>query len=353
MRGSLYCALMLGAASVLLGALPSQAAPPSPPPALPANVTLLSDIGERPAFSPDSLKVAFVNHEFGDAYEMDLETGEVRNLTGNIAHMGITRVQYLPNGDYLITTPRFRGAAARFQSELWVLDRSLRKPLQPLGVTAFEGTAVSRFAPRLAWVAVSDDFHYPVPGPDGHWGFPAPNKSEYMAINVADIVWKDGKAQLTNRREVLRSPAGQCYLESQDFRNEDRELVYTCYETRGGEITRMPTLGLDLRTGKTTVFRDQADEVNEPEGVFPDGHATLTECKPMHSEKPVPLELCRLGLTENSTDYRKVTHFTETSDYGASNGVISPDGKLMAFQLARANGVAGQGFGIMLMRLDR
>ncbi|WP_156678017.1 hypothetical protein [Sphingomonas profundi] len=319
---------------------------------LPPNVSKLSDIGERAAFSPDSRKVAFVNHEFGDAYEIDLASGDVRNLTGHLPHMGITRVQYLPSGDYLITAPRYSGKDARFRAELWVLDKGLRRPLQPLGVNAFEGTAVSRLTPRIAWVSISPKFHLPGPGPNGAYGMPPATADDAMMIEVADIEYGGGRPKLTNRREVLRVPSQKCYLEVQDFREQDKSLVYSCYGiVPYGGLARTPTLGVDIASGRITTFRDDPREINEPEGIFPDGKATLTECKPVPSDKPV--ELCRLGLTEKSTDYRRLTSFSDHSAYGASNGVISPDGRLMAFQLARSDGAAGQGFGLMLMQLER
>ena len=320
-------------------------------PELPSNVSVLSAIGERAVFSGDSTRVAFVDREFGNAYEIELATGHVRNLTGHLPHVGITRVQYLANGDYLITAPRFEGPDARWRSELWVLDKNLKTPLQPLGVQAFEGVAVSRIANRIAWVSTSEHFQFPTRGPNNYYGFPAPTDDDEMFIETAEIAMQAGKPVLLNRKTAASAKSSKCYMESQDFYANDSRLVYSCYEVaeQYGPATRMPVLSLDLASGKTTVIRDVRSETNEPEGVFPDGSAVLTECRELGSEKP--LELCKVGLTENSKDYSRLTHFTDTSDFGASNGVISPDGKYMAFQLARKGGLPGQGFGLLLMRL--
>ncbi|RYE58277.1 MAG: hypothetical protein EOP18_01445, partial [Rhizobiaceae bacterium] len=66
----------------------------------------LSSFGGRAAFSPDGRKIAFVGKTYGDAYEIDIATRKLRNLTHGIPHQGIMRIQYLPNGDFLVTAPR-------------------------------------------------------------------------------------------------------------------------------------------------------------------------------------------------------------------------------------------------------
>ena len=43
--------------------------------------TMLSAFGERAAFSPNGTRIAFVGKSYGDAYEIELATGHVRNLT--------------------------------------------------------------------------------------------------------------------------------------------------------------------------------------------------------------------------------------------------------------------------------
>ena len=46
-----------------------------------------------------------------------------------------------------------------------------------------------------------------------------------------------------------------------------------------------------------------------------------------------------------------MTRWGDTSGYKASNPVVSPDGKRIAFQSARSNEPAGVGHGIFLMEL--
>jgi hypothetical protein len=43
-----------------------------------------------------------------------------------------------------------------------------------------------------------------------------------------------------------------------------------------------------------------------------------------------------------------MTHFNDYEGWKASNPVISTDGKLMAFQVARSSDPAGVGYGLLL-----
>src|SRR3954454_2850226 len=79
--------------------------PPSPltdPAAdLPWNIRQLTTNGARAAFSPGGGRLAYMDKEFGNAWEINLKTGAKRELTGGFKHAGFLRVQYLQNGDYL------------------------------------------------------------------------------------------------------------------------------------------------------------------------------------------------------------------------------------------------------------
>lgn len=45
--------------------------------------TRLSAFGEHPAYSLDGKRIAFIGKSYGDAFEIELATGKVRNLTVN------------------------------------------------------------------------------------------------------------------------------------------------------------------------------------------------------------------------------------------------------------------------------
>ena len=44
----------------------------------------LLDYGERPYWSADGTRIAFIEQNYGDACEIDLETRQVRNLTRDL-----------------------------------------------------------------------------------------------------------------------------------------------------------------------------------------------------------------------------------------------------------------------------
>lgn len=116
---------------------------------------MLVPFGGRAAFSPDGKRIAFVGKTYGDAFELDIASGKLRNLTSTFPHQGIMRIQYLPTGDFLVTAPRVQfGPNTRAHLEMWVLRKDLARGLEPLGETVFEGIAVSRRRNLIAWTTI-------------------------------------------------------------------------------------------------------------------------------------------------------------------------------------------------------
>jgi len=298
----------------------------------------LSWFGERPAFSPDGKRVAFVSKPFGDAYEIDLATMKVRNLTAHVPHQGILRVQYLHNGDYLITAPRvYAGPETRFKdAELWVLDKGLERGLSPLDQIVMEGVAVSRLADRIAFTEL-------------------PGASKDTQFYTADIVYERGVPKLANKRHVARDVG--CTGETQDFRNADREITYTCYgRAQEGRGAQAGVYGVEIASGHVVRYRDMPDEYNEVEGVAPDGSWTAVECAPRIAKGLAPIDICRLELVPDGAYSLLFKATKENSRRKADNPVISPDGKWMAIETSDTayseNAVdAGRGDGVVLLRL--
>src|SRR5205823_2922493 len=79
-----------------------------------------------------------------------------------------------------------------------------------------DGVAISRKRMKIAWANTHEQV------PDAL----TPGES---ALYTADVVDQDGTPTLTGRKEILRAHAPECTLEAQDFRNDDHELIYTCY----------------------------------------------------------------------------------------------------------------------------
>ena len=134
------------------------------------------------------------------------------------------------------------------------------------------------------------------------------------------------------------------------FRNDDTELVYTCYRSPFADV-----LGVDLATGTVTTYRKLPDEYNEAEGISPDGQWVFVESS---REQGGPerqnsryIDIWRLRLLSGSTDFVRMTRWGDYEGYKASNPVVSGDGRRLAFQSARNDEAAGVGHGIFVLNL--
>lgn len=311
----------------------------SPEEHLPPNITQLTGFGERAAWSPDGTRIAFIAKSFKDAFEIDLKTRLTRMLTGHFPHAGFLRIQYLPNGDYFLIGARtfadIRTTRSRDQ-EMWVMKADAKSPPVPLDHRISEGVAISLKRMKIAWSNTRSQY------PD----LLAPNES---VLYTAGIAYQNGVPKLTNKKEVMRAKGPECTLEAQDFRNNDTELIYTCYRSPYADV-----FGVDLETGKVTAYRKIADEYNEPEGIYPDGKHVLVESSREQGrdrQNSNFIDIWRLKLEPNSTDFARLTRWGDYAGYKASNPVVSPDGKWIAFQSARNDEPAGVGHGIFLLRL--
>ena len=303
---------------------------------LPPNVTQLTAFGERASWSPDGTRVAFMAKSFGDAFVVDVATKMIRLLTP-APSAGFLRIQYLPTGDYFLIGARsftdIRTTRDRDQ-EMWLLRASGGKPI-PLDHKISEGVAISRTTNRIAWSNTHGQ--YPDLIPDGE-----------SVLYMADIVEENGQPKLANKVELIRARKPECTLEAQDFRFDDTELIYTCYRTPYADV-----FGLNLKTKAITTFRKIATEYNEVEGIFPDGTYTLVESsKGQAAQDSSHIDIWKMPLVPNATEYVRMTHWGAYDGYKASNPVVSPDGKTIAFQSARSKDAAGVGYGIFLLKLQ-
>jgi Tol biopolymer transport system component len=305
----------------------------------PANVTRLTHFGERASFSPDGKRIAFMEKSFGDAYEVDLSTRAIRLLT-HYPHAGFLRVQFLSNGDYFLIGARtfadIQTTRSRDQ-EMWILKADFKPGDKPLPVDhkISEGVAISRTSMKIAWSNTRGQY-------------PDLLQQGESVIYIADIVFEGGQPKLANKKEVIRAKTPECTLEAQDFRRNDTELIYTCYRSPFADV-----LGVDLASGKITVYRKLADEYNEVEGIFPDGEYALVESSREQAEQnSFFIDIWKLKLEANSKDFTRVTRWGEYRGYKASNPVVSPDGRRIAFQSARNRDPAGVGYGIFLLTIQ-
>ncbi|HMG34406.1 MAG TPA: hypothetical protein VKM94_10745 [Blastocatellia bacterium] len=336
-RRSVTCAVLISCALLC----PAQTRKVGNPEAnLPPNIVQITAFGERPVVSPDGKRIAFMSKSYGDAFEFDLGSKLIRLLTGHFHNEGFLRVHYLSNGDFFLIGARkftdIRTTRQRDQ-EMWVMKADAKTPPLPLDHKISEGVAVSRTRMRIAWSNTHDQY-------------PEMLARGESVLYTADVVYKDGAPSLVNKKEVVRSKSTECTLEAQDFRNDDTELIYTCY--------RAPhyadVMGVDLNTGKVTTYRKIDGEYNEVEGISPDGRWTLVESSRDQGpdrQNSSNIDLWKLKLEAKSADFVRMTHWGDYEGYKASNPVVSPDGSWFAFQSARTNEPAGVGHGIFLFKL--
>jgi hypothetical protein len=324
----------------------STAAQPAPREFKVEDARLLSPFGGRAAFSPDGKRVAFVGKTYADAYEIEIATGRVRNLTRDIPHQGIMRIQYLPSGDFLVTAPhKHTGPNTRAHLEMWVLDKDLRRGLQPLGEQVFEGIAVSRKRNLIAWTVIDPELK---PGESWQMAFVRPTR-RYMA----EIAYDGGAPKAVNKREIMSVLPKECgFIEPQDFRDEDRELVYSCMgPVARGDFT-ISVMGNKLATGENVTYHRESGAYNEVEGIAPGGAWTTVECGKQAKPGIPPLDICRLELKPDGAIRRLVAGTTPGVSGDISNPIVSPDGRWLVFQRGdSATGEVGEGYGLYLLRL--
>jgi len=131
----------------------------SPADNLPPYIKRITQFGERADWSHDGKKILFIEKTYGDAYEVELATGEITLITGHFYHGGFTRALYLVNGDVLLSGCTSFDASnpnvnRQIKAELWVLDKSYSKPPVRLETKCSEGPAVSRKNMKIAWTVM-------------------------------------------------------------------------------------------------------------------------------------------------------------------------------------------------------
>jgi len=330
-------------AGVVASRSPAAETPTSENPAdhLPPHITQATWFGERADWSHDGKRILFLTKTFGDAMELDVATKRIRNLTAYYPHHGYTRALYLANGDILLSGPEVfdpkRIGEARVQCWLYVLDKALTKPAAPLGSKCSEGPAVSRKRMHIAWTHVAAEY-------------PEEMAAGSSRMQEADVIVEGGKPKLANQKLIIESRdlPFKCTMETQNFRPPDeKELTFSAYGHQGTDVA-----GIDLITKKVTNYSNSPGQYDEPEGIFPDGQFTLVECDKQNHKGPGYVDLWKLKL-DGSGAYERLTYFSDSPGYKASNPVVSDDGKFIAFQMAKSREAAGVGHGIFIYDIEK
>jgi Tol biopolymer transport system component len=153
---------------------------------------------------------------------------------------------------------------------------------------------------------------------------------------------------------VYESKDRSCVIEAQDFYDNDKKMIFTCYEPNGAASV----MGIDLASGTVTNFSKAPGTYNEPEGIFPDGLYTAVEgdrqCDvPGGKRGSGNIDIWKLKLGGTGKDFTRLTYFNDYEGGKASNPVVSTDGRFMAFQVARPDDPAGVGYGILVYWFKR
>lgn len=312
---------------------------------LPPNAKMISPFGERPVFSPDGRKIAFIGESYGDAFEFDRASGKIRNLTAHAAHKGFLRVHYMSDGSFLLLGPRVPAATraeTRFTAiEMFWMDAAAEYPPVALGVTVWEGLAASHHGNKVAWAEaepLAADF----------------KGVKRTPVKVAAVEIEGHTARLVDIKEVINIPTSECFFEAQDFLPDDDGLIMPCYGLPRSmrpeyQTYQTKVVSVDFETGELTTYPTPGELYGEVEGMFPDGKHALVECT---IDNHVGIDICMLELKTENPRYTRLTRIMDYGNWKYGNPVVSPDGEFIALQIGSANVEAGVGQGIVLVKID-
>jgi len=310
---------------------------------LPANITMVTQFGERADFSPNNQQIAFMAKSFGDAMLYDIGTKKITCLTCSVPGAVFLRVMHLSNGDYILIGPeKFENIniSRRRDNELWYLKNQKGSKPVKIGIHMSEGMAISKRSLKIAFSQLHD---HVAEIPEGA-----------SRLIVADLDLSDSIPKLVNQKVVYESPDRNCTIEAQDFYDNDSKMTFTCYEPNGFASV----MGIDLKTMAVNNFSQKPGSYNECEGIIPGGKYSLVEadrqCDWLGGKRGSGnIDIWKLKLDGTGKDFIRVTNFNDYEGFKSSNPVVSTDGKYMAFQLANTKDPAGVGYGILLYRFSR
>ena len=276
----------------------------------------LTEFGGRPRWNSDGTKLAFVEGEYAEAYELDVASGEVACITCDFSHQGIYRIYYMNNDDYLIlSTPLFvQNTLNRFlvNAIYWMpADRS--QPPEYLGEEHFEGVAVSRSSRTIAWFTSVLNNARP---------------SELILAEISE------QGELKNKRTVRLPFWGLdpwLPFEAQDLFAHDAGLIFSHYSIP------TQTYSYNFYTGEL-INQTRSSAHEEPEGLFPDNtHAAMEGDRHIFApdapdyDQSIRSDVYMLRLDGTGRTAYRLTHEADLPQRWANNPNVSADGCSVAY----------------------
>ena len=305
---------------------------------LPAHITPLTNFGQRSEWSLDGKEIYFVDRAGGDVWVVDVATKKTRQITKSKdrpAGHGYCRVLVLSNGDLLL------GIGPKRQKMYFqVLGKDLKNPPQNIeGEELCEGPAVSRKSMKSAWT---------LPG--------------QLQIYMGELSYSDGKPEIINKKFLLDvkdmgtvdSVEYDFIIETQNWRPPlEEELIISQYR-KGNDYFKSEVFGLNINTGDLINYSKSRSTYDEPEGIYPDGEYTLTECdRHRPTKRSSTIEVYKLKLDTTSIDHERLVFFSDVEGFRSSNPVVRDDGKFFVFQASEASSNAGVGCGLYLFDIEQ
>jgi Tol biopolymer transport system component len=305
---------------------------------LPAHITPLTNFGQRSEWSLDGKEIFFVDRAGGDVWVVDVATKKTRQITkpeDRPEGHGYYRVLVLANGDLLLGI-----GPKRQQMYFQVLDKDLKNPPQNIeGVELCEGPAVSRKTMKIAWT---------LPG--------------QFQIHMGELSYSSGKPEIINKKALLDvkdmgtvdSVEYEFIIETQNWRPPlEEELILSQYR-KGNGFFKSEVFGLNTKTGELINYSKSRSTYDEPEGIFPDGEYTLTECdRHRPTKRSSTIEVYKLKLDTTSVENERLVFFSDVEGFRSSNPVVRDDGKFFVFQASEASSDAGVGCGLYLFDIEQ
>jgi len=302
----------------------------------------LTDYGERPYWSPDGKKVAFIDHRYGDVCEIDMETREIRNLTKDLGeYHSFWRVLYLPNNDYILIGPKvFKDTyvSRRVENELWWMDKDAKNPPRPLGLRIFEGIGVSKIANRITY-AINGEQYPEIGAPDAY------------ECHITEIEYGPDGPYL-GKDKVFYRTFGGFGPEPQDFLANDTQVLLAEYYDYLPDVAPenwyTSTKIVDTLTGNVKLIIRENGVHNECEGIFPDEQYCCLESF-KSSEPELRNKDMYMVKLDGSGDLIPLTRLP--MPWSARNSNVSPDGKTLVFMMSNPH-TDGGGLGLGLLDLE-